>query len=298
MSKKKQNSLGNSPTSSHQQPVGQVQRSTIIWTPIIEAARKIVETYDTLVTLRQLHYRLVAAAISGYLNMQYCYKRLSELSAELRRNNDFPRLADLTRSVYRPLSFENREEAFVWLSVRYRRDRTEGQKYQVWILYEKATLSAQIESWTHRYGIPSAALRGYSSESLEREIFEEMQSDGRPIVVFYVGDLDPEGEDIERNFLAQSHRLGLTFKHWQRLTVTPEQIEPLGLVPNFGKEKSSRAPKFIAKYGELFQIETEAIDPNVLRDMIVNAVTDSRWLNQKQLKRSLAQEKRDKREIA
>jgi hypothetical protein len=32
--------------------------------------------------------------------------------------------------------------------------------------------------------------------------------------------------------------------------------------------------------------------------MIVNAVTDLRWLNQKQLKRSLAQEKRDKREIA
>src|SRR5262249_49607092 len=127
MSEKKQNSLGNSPTSSHQQPVGQVQRSTIIWTPIIEAARKIVEGYKTLVTLRQLHYRLVAAAIAGYLNTQYCYKRLSELSAELRRNDNFPRLADLTRSVHRPFSFENPGDALAWLSIRYRRDRTEGQ---------------------------------------------------------------------------------------------------------------------------------------------------------------------------
>jgi hypothetical protein len=235
--------------------------------------------------------------VSGYANSDYCYKRLSELTAELRRAGEFPRLADLTRNVHRPFSFSTLTEAKEWLAHTYRRDRTEGQKFQAWLLYEKATLGEQIQSWIGFYGIPSAAMRGYSSESLERDIYETMTEDGRPVVAFYVGDLDPEGEDTERNFRAQSDRLGLTFETWERLAVVPEQIEPLGLVPNFGKEQSTRAPGFIAKYGRLFQIETEAIDPDVLRDMILKAITDPRWLNQARLERSLAQEKRDTRTL-
>jgi hypothetical protein len=52
-----------------------------------------------------------------------------------------------------------------WAFEVYRRDRTEGQQCQGWVLYEKATLSAQVETWTADYGIPTAALRGHSSES-------------------------------------------------------------------------------------------------------------------------------------
>ena len=78
------------------------------------------------------------------------------------------------------------------------------------MLFEKATLDAQFESGSSLFGIPTAALRGYSSETLEREIFEAMDGDGRPVVVWYVGDLDPEGEDIERNFQDQAERRAST----------------------------------------------------------------------------------------
>ena len=105
----------------------------LVWKPIIAKAREIVAEYDTPVTLRQLHYRLVAAAVAGYLNTLYCYKRLSALTAEARRNDDFPRLADNTRGVDRPPSFEKPEAAKEWLGSFYRRDRTEGQKFQVWL---------------------------------------------------------------------------------------------------------------------------------------------------------------------
>jgi len=264
------------------------------WIPIINEAARIARSYSTAVTLRQLHYRLVASGIGGYQNTQTCYKQLSSLTAEERRNGTFPQLSDRTRGVERPLSFSTPAQAIASIIAWYRRDYTEGQEFQTWVLYEKATLGAQIESWTGPYGIPTAALRGYSSESLEREIFEAMNDDGRPVVVWYVGDLDPEGEDIERNFQDQAARQDIEFEHWERLTVLPTQIGPLGLVPNPGKASSSRAAGFIRKYGRLFQIETEAVDPAVLEALVIDAITNSFYFDEDVRQESLEQEAQDR----
>ena len=263
------------------------------WPTILTEAARIARSYTTSVTLRQLHYRLVATGIGGYLNNQTCYKQLSSLTAEARRAGTFPALSDRTRGVERPAAWDSPADAMDSLIAQYRRNNTEGQPYQTWVLYEKATLGAQIEAWTDEYGVPSAALRGYSSESLEREIFEAMENDGRGVVVWYVGDLDPEGEDIERNFRDQADRMGIVFHHWDRLTVLPTQITPLGLVPNPGKVSSSRAKGFIAKYGTLFQIEVEAVDPAVLETLITDALTEPTWFNEKALKASVRKQKAD-----
>jgi hypothetical protein len=264
------------------------------WIPILNEAERIANSYATPVTLRQLHYRLVATGIGGYENTQGCYKQLSSLTAEARREGDFPQLSDRTRGVERPLHFSSPAQAIASIIAWYRRDRTEDQDYQTWVLYEKATLGAQIESWTNPYGIPTAALRGYSSESLEREIFEAMNDDGRPVVVWYVGDLDPEGEDIERNFKDQAERQDIEFEHWERLTVLPTQIGPLGLVPNPGKASSSRAAGFVRKYGRLFQIETEAVDPAVLEALVIDAITHSAYFDPDVRQESLDLEAQDK----
>ena len=263
------------------------------WPLILTEAKRIALSYITSVTLRQLHYRLVAVKTGGYLNDQTCYKQLSSLTAEARRAGTFPALSDRTRGVERLDSWTSPADALDSLISWYRRDNTEGQAYQTWVLYEKATLGAQIESWTEPYGVPSAALRGYSSESLEREIFDGMNHDGRPAVVWYVGDLDPEGEDIERNFKEQATRLGVGFHHWERLTVLPSQITPFGLVPNPGKTTSSRAKGFIAKYGRLFQIEVEAVDPRRLETLITNALTNPTWFNDTALRASMRKQEAD-----
>jgi hypothetical protein len=265
------------------------------WPVIVAEAVRIANSYSTPVTLRQLHYRLVAAGVGGYLNTPSCYKQLSSLTAEARRQEAFPELSDRTRGIERPQSFKDPADALDTLIRAYKRDHTEGQKFQTWVLYEKATLGAQIEAWTYNYGLPTAALRGYSSESLEREIWDTMEADGRPVVAFYVGDLDPEGEDIERNFKDQAVRKYIDFHHWQKLTVLPTQIGPLGLVANPGKDKSSRASGFIAKYGRLFQIEVEAIDPGVLETMVISAITDSTWFNVKALDKSIRQERTERK---
>ena len=74
----------------------------LAWKMIVAQAAIIANSYTTPVTLRQLHYRLVAAAIGGYTNTQSCYKRLSSLTAEARRLGIFPALSDRTRGVHSP----------------------------------------------------------------------------------------------------------------------------------------------------------------------------------------------------
>jgi hypothetical protein len=246
----------------------------IDWATIILEGREIVDSYSTPVTLRQLHYRLVAVNVGGYTNSIGCYKQLSARTAKLRRTGEFPSLADNGRAVSRPMYHADTKSALLDVAQRFRLDRTDGQEFQTWLLFEKATLFEQFWSWTSPYGIPIAALRGYSSETLEAEVCDGMDDDGRPVIVYYVGDLDSEGEDIERNFQDQATSRGIEVDEWVRLAVNAEQIEQLGLVPNPGKPSSSRAAGFVRKYGQLFQIETEAIDPGELEQLISGAVTD------------------------
>jgi len=66
--------------------------SRLDWQPILAHAKEIVDTYATSVTLRQLFYRLVS---DGTLpNEPSKYKRLSELTAQARREGWFPDLLD------------------------------------------------------------------------------------------------------------------------------------------------------------------------------------------------------------
>src|SRR5262245_37573890 len=151
----------------------------IKWPPIIERAREIVLSYDVAVTLRQLHYRLVSEPTLGYPNREGPYKRLSSLTAEGRRDGTFPPLADLSRSITEEIGFSGTRDALDYLSQIYRRTRTEGQKIIPVLLVEKATLIPQLSDWfAEPLGIIVAALRGYSSESYEREIMRRLHDGG------------------------------------------------------------------------------------------------------------------------
>ena len=54
------------------------------------------------------------------------------------------------------------------------------------------------------------------------------------------------------------------------------QVEDYGLPPNPGKATDSRAGAFVARHGELVQVELDALDPSDLRSLYQAAV-DSYW---------------------
>ena len=130
------------------------------WAPIIDRAAEIVDEYDTAVTLRQVHYRLVAEAEqtgSGYRNVEPDYKNLSRLTAEARRDGTFPPLLDRTRTIERATTFDNPADALAAMAEWYRRDLLAGQKVLPVIVVEKATLIAQVMAWFDDLCVPAVA---------------------------------------------------------------------------------------------------------------------------------------------
>jgi hypothetical protein len=243
----------------------------IAWKPVVQHAAEIAESYVTPVTLRQLWYRLVA---DGTLpNIKHRYTQLSGHTSDARRAGWFPPLVDRGRRIIRPLWFTSPDSARRWVARQYRRDRTEGQSEAVYVGVEKDALASLIESWMEPYGIPVLALKGWSSEGYERTIIDDLGDDDRPSVLLYLGDLDPAGEGIETNL---QRRVGFGEVH--RLALTLEQVQELGLPENAGVEgKLRKSPgrfAFEAKYGRLFQVEVDAVPPDVLRALVLGAVDE------------------------
>lgn len=241
------------------------------WNQILERAAIIVRSYSTSVTLRQLYYRLVSEQL--FPNVLSSYKGLSSKTAQARRDGWFPSLIDPGRHIDRYRSFPGPEEAREWLKRIYLRDRTEGQDYAIYFGVEKAGMVAQLQAWFgSELGIPILALGGYSSQSYVEEIARDVERDGRESVLIYAGDLDPSGEDIDRDFEARTG----CWDHVRRVALLPEHVEEYGLPPLPGKVTDSRAQGFIDRHGSLFQVELDALAPDDLERLFRNEL-DSWW---------------------
>lgn len=236
------------------------------WPAILAHAAQIVAGYDTGVTLRQLFYRLVSDGT--LLNTASAYGALSSRTAEARRAGGFPDLLDRTRTIHRHTTFDGAAAARQWLADVYRRDRTEGQQWSVYLAVEKGGLVEQLEGWFGYFGLPILALCGYSSESFVQAVAADVQDAGRPAVLLYGGDFDPSGEDILRDFVGRCGCFGEVV----RVALTAEQVVEYGLPEFPGKATDARARGFIERHGRLAQVEVDALPPDALRRLFRDAI--------------------------
>ena len=242
------------------------------WPALLEQAAAIVRGYDTLVTLRQLFYRLVAAVLLP--NTTNAYKSLSRYTAEARRAGTFPALMDRGRTIHRYQTFSSATEARRWLQGIYRRDRTEGQTVSLYLGVEKAGIVEQLREWFGDLGVPVLALGGYGSQTYVDDVIADVAGMHRPAVLLYAGDHDPSGEDIDRDFTARTD----CWDEVRRVALTAAQVTQYALPPQPGKDTDSRAAGFIARHGRLVQVELDALPPDVLRTLYANAIADF-WNN-------------------
>jgi hypothetical protein len=244
--------------------------SRLDWPAVTAHAADVVNTYDTSVTLRQLFYRLVS---DGTLpNTIGAYKGLSDRTTRAREAGWFPDLIDRGRTIHRYPTFSGPAQARGWLAAIYRRDRTEGQPWSVYLAVEKAGMVVQLQAWFGDLGVPILALGGYASHTYKQDVADDVDRAGRPAVLLYAGDHDPSGEDIDRDFVDKSDCWAKVI----RVALTGEQVTAYGLPPMPGKETDTRAAGFIARHGELRQVELDALDPEDLR-RLYQAALDGFW---------------------
>jgi hypothetical protein len=241
------------------------------WPPIVARAAEIVLSYDIPVTLRQLFYRLVMEQLIPHTDT--VYKTLSAQTAELRRNDEFPRLFDRGRKILQSSSWEHPADAMQALVDQYRLDRTIGQDTAVYIGVEKNALAGLLQAWFDELGLPVLPLGGYASVSLERIVRDRVQADGRPAVLIYAGDFDASGMNIGEVFVDKS----ACWKEVIRLGLDEDTIDVLDLPVLKGKASDARAPKFIDRFPAIHarhnfgtddkgrrypvQVELDAVDP-------------------------------------
>ena len=246
---------------------------------------KLKEFEGTVVTLRQLYYRLVAAGIIP--NNFRSYKNLGAALTKWRRDGTIPIEAfeDRTRGMLFHDSGMMEDDPITWLTYfvkdgidnarKYSLAKWRGQDYRVLVAVEKQALEGPFEQVCTDLAVDLAVCRGYPSISFLAEIAKALKdkADGRRNVILYFGDFDPSGLDIPRAVETDlSGFFGEVFD-FKRIALTREQATEMDLIPAPVKTSDVRSEGFMEEHGEEV-FELDAIEPDLLQDMIREAVDE------------------------
>lgn len=155
----------------------------------------------------------------------------------------------------------------------YRRDlwRNAGQRVEVWC--ESESVAGVIGSETFAWDVPLFPIKGQTSASFAHSAAMEYRTDRRPVVIYYVGDFDPAGLEIEANLAGKLRTYsGRDDVQVRRLACTPEQITDMALIGTTPKKRSYSHPDLGSVPFTGLAVEVEAINAPVLRDLVSDAL--------------------------
>lgn len=234
-------------------------------------------------TLRQLYYQLVSRNVVP--NTEKSYKALGALVSDARMAGliDWDAIEDRNRSPIIWAEYNNLQELVEAAQYRYRLPRWEGQDNYVELWVEKAALAGVLRPLASKYHVTLMVNRGYASTSSMYESAQRFidSSEGRPAVLFYLGDHDPSGEDMVRDIYDRMVTFGVNNIDVRKLALTTPQVRKYKPPPNPAKVTDSRAKKYIAEHGPHCW-EVDALDPKTLASIIERAfqeVTDMRKMS-------------------
>lgn len=280
---------------------------------IVDELLELIPKYNIDLTVRQCHYKIVESKLE-LPNILATYRKISRLLTNMRYAGmlSWDKIIDETRGIYKTQDYQDIDTAMKHTLDNYRRNRWKDNGNYVEVWTEKRTLVNQFYPITNKYDVYLASGGGFSSATYIKDAVKRLypkMKQGKDITILYFGDMDPSGdfmdEDIEERFKEWGVKL-----HFIRLALTEDQLDTYKLKRKFdvkkkyGKkvknklEQDPRAKKFKEKYGELFQVELEALDPQVLNDLLENAILDYADLQQqeevKQVERKEVEEIKEK----
>jgi len=219
-------------------------------------------------TVRQVFYQ---ATVRGVVDKTEAGYRIVQTDlVYLRRAGLMPFgwLADNTRWQRKPRTFSSIKQALNETARFYRKALwTETDSYvDVWL--EKDAFSGVVLPVTADYDVPLMVARGYASLSFLHTAAEYIGELEVPAYIYHLGDFDPSGvnagEKIEETLREYASDAEINF---ERIAVTPKQISAWNLPTRPTKTTDSRAKGF----GDI-SVELDAIEPNLLRDLVREAI--------------------------
>lgn len=227
-------------------------------------------------TVRQVFYALTVRGVVAKTEAEY-KGTVCRLLAEMRRARIIPYtwLADATRWQRKPRTFSSMESALRRTAQTYRRALWDDTPVGVELWLEKEALAGVLVDVTDEWDVPLMVTRGCPSLSFlysaAQQVAERFQN-GQYTRIYYFGDRDPTGVDIDRQVvdgidgcldaLTGGELLFRDAATFERVAVTPEQIEEWQLPSRPTKKSDSRSKNF---KGE--SVELDAIPPDRLREL-------------------------------
>jgi hypothetical protein len=253
---------------------------------LIAFAHKLLEESHPM-TLRQLHYAIFSAAKIDYDNTPADYKRLSRATTISRRAHRWGELLSLQVGDEIPHAWiidelREAETVSVWENVggyvetvkrSYRRDYWHDQPEYCELWSEKATVLGSMRPITQEFGVVLRACRGFGSTGMEGEVGNLFEGLQKPITVFYVGDHDPSGIDIQRDIHRRAQEASGKQFEMVRLAIHASDIEAFNLPPQSIKTTDSRAAGFKRRFGaRAATVELDALPVAELRTRVREAI--------------------------
>lgn len=221
-------------------------------------------------TCRGLFYALVTRGLVAKTEVEY-KSTVVRLASDMRRNGRLPYhwLADSTRWMRKPASWDSLDDALEETARLYRRALWQQQDSYVEVWLEKDALAGVVYEVTERWDVPLMPTRGYASLSFLHAAAEVIGHQGKPAFIYYLGDYDPSGMDIPRVVRRELARLApnvdITFR---RLAVNADQVRAMRLPTRPTKQSDSRA----AAFGGSKSVELDAIPAPRLRQIVESAI--------------------------
>jgi hypothetical protein len=252
-------------------------RSTKLEISQLEAAIYDVCREEQPLSIRGCFYRVMSLGMVP--KTEQGYKRVQQRVLLMRRRGDLPYnwIADGTRWRIRPDTFTSVDEALADMAASYRRSLWHSQGVHVEIWSEKDAIRSVISSVTWEWDVPLFIARGFPSETFLYSTAQDIISDGKPAIIYQLGDHDPSGiaawEQTKRKLAEFAPSIDFEF---ERLAVTPEQIHQYDLPTRPTKASDTRSRNFDGD-----SVEVDAMPSRVLRMLVEDAI--ERWIDPEKL---------------
>lgn len=243
---------------------------------------EMAERYEALIEI------VVAAAPTG---VRFCYYRavsqgivpktqngyvlVQRALMHLRETGDIPwtMITDSSRWMRKPETWDGVDEMLADAASSYGRSLWNDADARVEVWCESESVAGVIVPVTSEWDVPLFPMKGQTSASFAHSAAMAHRNDPRPVIIYYVGDWDPAGLEIEANLAdklqAYSGRDDMTI---QRLACTRDQVAELALIGGKPKKDTWSHPTYGPQPFQGEAVEVEAIDAPILRDLVENAV--------------------------
>ena len=259
---------------------------------LLDLVKMIFKKYQNMLplTIRQVFYLVISLENSPLENSLGDYQTLSRLIKNARYSGKIPFewIEDRTRHT---LNLPQPIEDIIYY---YYPEAWINQPNYIEVFVEKETLRTFFHRILAPLYIPVTPIRGFSSLTVVMDAAKRFNlfHDG-PRYVFVFTDFDPSGESISKDLefrlkkclimLGEEPTLFIENKDEKRaevpnlqvakIALNQGQVEKYNLSPKYTKTKDPRASDFIEKYGSKAVVELDAMPPEILKKIILEATT-------------------------